>query len=105
MELLIPLFVVAFVAYFIFSVFTKKGKGRFFGGKILRTLDQEVKQKNGISNCTIRVHVIGKKETKENTVGIELSQHAFLAWSMTPISLTKTEAGELISMLQEAVKG
>lgn len=105
MEFLVPLFFVAFVGYFIFSVFTKKGKGRLFGGKVLRTLDKEIKQKSGISNSTIRVHVIGKKETKEKSVGVEHNQHAFLAWSMTPISLTKTETRELISRLQEAVNG
>lgn len=105
MEIFVPLFFLAFVGYFLFSVFTKKGRGRFFGGKIRRTIETEIKQKNGISRSTIRAHVIDKKNEQEASVSIELNQHAFLAWSMMPINLSKTEAKTLISMLQEAVEG
>ena len=64
MELLFPLFFFGFIAYFVFTVFTKKGKGRLFGGRIVKTIDKEIKQKKGISNSTIRVHVIEKKNRK-----------------------------------------
>ena len=105
MELLFPLFFFGFIAYFVFTVFTKKGKGRLFGGRIVKTIDKEIKQKKGISNSTIRVHVIEKKEQKDNAIGIELNFHAYLAWSMTPINLSKNDARDLISMLVEAVSG
>ena len=55
-------------------------------------------------NSTIRVHVIEKKKQIENAVSIELNQHAYLAWSMMPINLSKDDAKTLISMLEEAVK-
>ena len=55
-------------------------------------------------NSTLRVHVIEKKKEVENSVSIELNQHAYLAWSMMPINLSKDEARELISMLEEAVR-
>ena len=104
MEILFPLFFVGFVGFFLYSVFTKKGKGRFFGGKILKTLDREIKQNKGIQKSTTRVHVIDKKREIENSVSIELNQHAYLAWSMMPINLSKAEARTLVSMLQEAIE-
>ena len=104
MEVLFPLFFFGFIGYFLFVVFTKKGKGISFGGRIVKTLDKEIKQKQGISNTTIRVHVIKRKKEKNNAVSIELNQHAYLAWSMMPINLSKNEVVELISMLEEAVK-
>ena len=103
MDILFPLFFIGFVGFFVYSVFTKKGRGRFFGGKILKTIDTEIKSRKGMMNSTIRVHVIEKKKQIENAVSIELNQHAYLAWSMMPINLSKDDAKTLISMLEEAV--
>jgi len=105
MEVLVPLFFLCFIAYFVFSIFTKKGKGRLLGGKIVRTIDTEIKQSKGIARTTIRAHVIDRKKSVENSISIELNQHAFLAWSMMPINLSKEEAKTLVSMLQEAING
>jgi len=75
-----------------------------FGGKILKTIDRQIKKRKGLLNTTLRVHVIGKKQEIEHSISIELNQHAYLAWNMMPISLSKSEAIELISMLEEAVR-
>ncbi len=96
-------FVVAFVLFFLFLVFTKKGRGLMLGGRIIRTVKGEIKQRAGIARTVIRVHVIGRKKEPEHRVSIELTQSAILAWSMTPIQLTKPEATKLIAMLSEAV--
>ena len=93
-----------FIALFLFIVFTKTGRGWMFGGKIVKTLDREIKQKDGIQSTTIRVHVVEKKKEPVNSVAIELTESAKLAWSMKPITLNKEEASQLISMLQEAVE-
>ena len=105
MEILVPLFFAVFITYFVFSIFTKKGKGRLLGGRIIRTIDTEIKQSKGITRTTIRAHVINTKHEAENSISIELNQHAFLGWSMNAMSLTKSEAKILISMLQEAANG
>lgn len=105
MEIFVPLFFVVFIAYFVFSIFTKKGKGRLLGGTIVRTIGTEIKQSKGITRTTIRAHIIDMKHHAENSISIELNQHAFLGWSMNAMTLTKSEAKTLIEMLQEAADG
>ena len=74
------------------------------GGRIVQTIDTEIKQSKGISRSTIRAHIIHKKHEVENSISIELNHHAFFGWSIIPINLSKNEAKTLISMLQEAIK-
>ncbi len=102
MDNLVVIFVVGFIAFFIYSVFSKSGKGRMFGGKIIESIDKSITSKKGMSKTKIKLHVIEKKKG-ENCVGIELSQSAVLAWSMTPITLTKSDAKLMIDMLNEAI--
>jgi len=104
MEILpIQLIILFIVGLFIFVVFTKRGKGVLFDGKVLKTLDREIKQTNGRKKSRIRVHLIEKNRDNTKAIGVELTEHAYLAWNMTPINLTMTDAKELISMLQEVV--
>jgi len=98
MEFLFPILFFGLVGYFIFMIFTKKGRGMILGGKIVKTIDDEIKQREGIGSTTIRVHVIERKKQIDHSVAIELNQHAYLAWSMMPIKLSKDEARQLISM-------
>lgn len=93
----------AFVAFFVFifwSLFSKSGKGRLLGGKILTTAKDEIIKKEGISKTALRAHLVEAKDGTKH-VGLELSQNAKLAASMTPIKLSKQEAETLISMIRE----
>ncbi len=100
---LVWLFVIVFVGFFLFSIFTKKGKGMMFGGKILDMLSDTITQKDGLSKTTIRVHLIEKKKQREKFVGIELTDNAKLAWSMRPLTFSRAEAQQLVNMLNEAI--
>ena len=99
--ILIPIAVVLFI---LFSIFTKRGKGFLFNGRITKTIEGKIKETGGLNNISIHVHVIESSSESEAGVGLEIHQSAILGWSVTPINLSKTNAKQLISMLQQAVK-
>jgi len=105
MEPIIFILIIVFIAFFIFLFFTKKGKGLFFGGELVKTIGEDVGSKRGIVNATVKVHVVKTKLPKPNKyqVGIELSQKSFASYQMTPITISTNEAKELIGMLEEAI--
>ncbi len=94
---------IGFMAFVFWSMFSKKGKGRMLGGTIIHTAKYEVVQTEGIAKTIIRAHVIETK-TGSKHVGLELSESAKLAVSMTPIKLTKQEAESLIYMVKEVIE-
>ncbi|MCK9200718.1 MAG: hypothetical protein M0P59_04400 [Gallionella sp.] len=98
-------FVLLFLAWFIFLMFTKKGKGLFFGGNIVETIGDKVGSKRGIVNANVKVHVIETNLPIPNKyqVGLELSQSSVASYQMMPVTLSINEAKVLINMLNEAV--
>jgi hypothetical protein len=98
--------IVAFAAYFAYSVFTKRGKGRMFGGEIVRTLLPTISKRRGMVRTNIKVHLAKPADRpNERDVGIELSHSAVLAWNMTPITLTAQEASQLRELIDTALSG
>jgi hypothetical protein len=100
---IIPIFFVAFISFFLFTVFTKKGKGRMFGGEILETIPDEIRPNLKGVKTTIKMHVVRKKNEISNSIGIEITDKTFLSWNMRPLTLSKSEAQKLIMMLNEAI--
>ncbi|WP_221801519.1 hypothetical protein [Oceanobacter mangrovi] len=92
-----------FMGFVLWSMFSKTGKGRILGGKIVHTANDEIIQAQGTNKTTIRAHVIETNSGSKH-VGIELSDNAKLAASMRPIKLTKQEAESLINMIKEVVE-
>ncbi|RNC83166.1 MAG: hypothetical protein ED557_10670 [Balneola sp.] len=88
------------MAFVFWSMFSKKGKGRMLGGSIIHTSSEEIIQTKGIAKSVIRTHVVEAKNGSKH-IGIELSENAKLAASMTPIKLTKEEAQKLVRMITE----
>lgn len=72
------------------------------GGTIIDTAKDEITTSEGIAKIALRAHVVEAKNGAKH-VGLELSQNAKLAASMTPIKLSKQEAETLIGMLREVV--
>jgi hypothetical protein len=97
----IPLLIFfGFMGFVLWSMFSKTGKGRMLGGKIVHTANDEILQTQGMNKTAIRAHLIETKSGSKH-VGIELSDNAKLAASMRPIKLTKQEAESLINMIKE----
>jgi hypothetical protein len=100
------IFFVGIAAYIAYSVFTKRGKGRMFGGEILKTLLPTISKKRGMMTTKIKVHLIKPADRpNERDVGIEMSHSAILAWQMTPITLTSQEASQLKELIETALSG
>jgi hypothetical protein len=97
-------FFVALAAYIAYSLFTKRGKGRMFGGEIIETLQPTISKRRAMMRTNIKVHLVKPKgRPNERDVGIELSHSAALAWSMTPIILTAQEAAQLRELIDAAL--
>ncbi len=97
----IPLLIFfGFMGFVLWSLFSKTGKGRMLGGKIVYTANDEIVQTQGINKTAIRAHLIETKSGSKH-VGIELSDNAKLAASMRPIKLSKQEADTLAAMIKE----
>lgn len=97
-----PIVFIGFFAFVLWSMFSKSGKGRMLGGTIITTAKDEITTSSGISKTALRAHAIEAKNGTKH-VGLELSQNAKLAASMTPIKLSKQEAETLIAMLREVI--
>ncbi|NIQ16599.1 MAG: hypothetical protein GTO02_20095, partial [Candidatus Dadabacteria bacterium] len=100
MDNLIYFIFIAFFGYFIYTIFTKSGKGKMFGGEIVKTLDRHIEKRDGIQTIKIKIHVIKPKDRPhERDIGIELTQSAKLSWNMIPIKLNSSEAKDLSLMI------
>jgi ABC-type Na+ efflux pump permease subunit len=99
---ILPIIFFGFFAFVLWSMFSKAGKGRMLGGTIIDTAKDEITSNEGIAKTALRAHVVEAKNGTKH-VGLELSQNAKLAASMTPIKLSKKEAETLIGMLREVV--
>ena len=91
-----------FFAFVLYSMFSKKGKGRMMGGDIVDTATNEIAQSSGMLSTKIRAHVIQPKSGAKH-VSLEISENAKLGASMKPVRLSKQEAQTLIGMLNEVV--
>lgn len=104
MDILIPVLAITFFGFFAYSAFSKRGKSLYFEGKIVRSIEKGIKRRRGILNAGIKVHVLETNNPAlKNMVGLEITQSSGFSYSMTPISISKDEANQLIEMLQQAV--
>jgi len=99
-------FFVGIAAYIVYSLFTKRGKGRMFGGEIVETLLPTISKRRGMVRTNIKVHLIKPSDRpNERDIGIEFSRSAVLAWNMTPITLTAQEASQLRELIDTGLSG
>ena len=99
-----PFLFFGIAAYVLFILFTKRGKEFLFGGKIERTLSNDISIRRFGMNTSIQVHVVRSSRDGSGKVGLELSSRGFLSASSTPIVLTDSDALLLADMLTEAAK-
>lgn len=97
-----PVVFVAFFAFVMYSMFSKKGKGIMMGGNIVDTANDQIVQSSGMLTTKIRAHVIQSK-SGERHLGLEISENVKLGASMKSVKLSKQEAEKLIGMLNEVV--
>jgi len=100
----LALFLAAF-GWIIFGIFTKRGREiSIYGGKVVRTVDDEIDQSKGMVRSKIKVHKVQKKNEIETAVVVERSSKMPLAFGIDTMNLSRAETLQLISMLQRALK-
>lgn len=91
------------VAYGIFSVFRHGSfKGAMFGARVVSFVGEVSGPKRGVMSQKLKVHVLDAEGPADPAVGIELTSSGPGSWSMTPISLTSSDAQRLIRLLEQA---
>jgi hypothetical protein len=89
----------AVAAYFAFR-FLKFGglKAAMFGARIERTVGEAEGSGGGVMKTLVRVHVLDG-----GAVGLEFVAKSFASYQMIPLTLSESEARDLIRYLQSAV--
>ncbi|MFC5743774.1 hypothetical protein [Dyella tabacisoli] len=93
-------FVLAHMAwrYFRSGSFT----GAMLGGKIKREIGQASASSGSFSSQTLKVYTMESSDG-ESFIGMSLVSKAPLAASMQPIKLSKSQAQDLVQLLQQAL--
>src|SRR5262249_38076441 len=92
----------AIAVYFAFRFFKFGGfKGAMFGARIERTVGEAEGSSGNLTTTLVRVHVLGGGPDK--AVGLEFVTKSFASYQMVPITLSDSEARDLIRHLQSAV--
>jgi hypothetical protein len=78
--------------------------GSFLNGSIERTVGEVAISGNFASSQTLKVHAMKGSGSEPEFVAMVLVSKAPLAASMQPIKLTRSQAGVLASLLQDAAR-
>jgi hypothetical protein len=94
----------AIAGYFLFNLFRYKGlKGALFGGRIVETFGEVRGTKQGPVRVSLKLHSVASPDHPTPDVGLELVARSFASYQMMPIRLRRTEAQELLRLLQRAI--
>ena len=105
-----PFIVIGFIALtfgsFVFKIIKNGGfKGAMFGAPILKTLGQvSGGSSSKIIGIYVNVHVLGGNNP-DRTIGLEIVAKSIASYQMMPVTLSKTEARKLITLLEVAASG
>jgi hypothetical protein len=96
----------AVAAFFVHRIVRYGGlRGAMFGRRVLETLGEVHGARQGPVAVKLKIHVLGDRNDAERAVGLELVAKSFASWQMMPITLPRSEAQKLLSLLHEATSG
>jgi len=96
-----PVFLLV-LAWLVYVFFTKRGRGRLYGGEILEEYEGISSRRKIVSN-SVKVYAV-KSPTNARRVGIDIRASTFGSYQMIPVSFTASEAKQLAEMLVEAAE-
>ena len=79
-------------------------KAAMFGAPIESTVAEVSGNRSKFMKQFVKVHKLGGKDP-EKTIGLELVSKSVASYQMTPVSLSTSEAKNLIKLLEAAVSG
>jgi len=97
----IPLFILVLV-WLVYVFFTKRGRGRLYGGEILKEFEGVSSKRKIVSN-SVKVYAV-RAANNSRRVGIDIRTSTFGSYQMIPVSFTASEAKQLAEMLIEAAQ-
>lgn len=102
------LFWVVFAAvalFFVYRIVRHGGfRGALFGADIERTIGFVEGERRAGARTQLKVHVLSGS-SGDRAIGIEFVEKGFLSYSMTPVTLSRSEAQRLAELLQSAARG
>lgn len=91
------------MAFVLWTIFSRKGRARQFGGEFVWSSEPYVVEEGRIGKQVLIVHrVQPSNPTEPPKVGLEYRATAAMAASMVPLSLTVEEARQLARDLEHA---
>jgi hypothetical protein len=94
----------AIVGFFVYRMIRHGGvKAAMFGARIDRTVGEVSGEKQGPVGVALKVHIL-QREAAERLIGVEFVAKSFASYQMMPITLSTSQAQQLASLLNEAVR-
>jgi hypothetical protein len=94
----------AFVGFFLYRIIRHGGfKAGMFGARIDRTVGEVGGEKQGPVSIALKVHIL-RRDPTEKLVGVEFVAKSFASYQMMPVTLSISQAQQLASLLNEAVR-
>ena len=94
----------AVVGFFVYRIFRYHGfKAAMFGARIDHTVGEVGAEGQGPVGVALKVHVL-RRNSAEKLVGVELVAKSFASYQMVPVTLSISQAQQLASLLNEAVR-
>jgi hypothetical protein len=94
----------AVIGFFVYRMLRHGGfKAAMFGARIDRTVGEVSGEKQGPVGVALKVHIL-RREAAEKLIGVEFVAKSFASYQMMPITLSASQAQQLASLLNEAVR-
>jgi hypothetical protein len=105
MEFIAPILFAAFFGYVLWTLFSRKGRGKALGGEIVWSGPEKKVGGTSLSKEVVTVHLIRTSNPSDPfSIGVEYRATALMAASTTPIKLTTEQAGELARDIDKALE-
>jgi hypothetical protein len=100
-EEVFSIFFIAMLGLVVFLLFTRRGRGVMYSGRIIKTYGG-VSAKRRMSSNKIKVHVVDGGSVR--FVGLEISTSSIGSYEIIPVSFPASEARQLAELLIEAAE-
>ncbi len=107
-DFFLPIVVVAFFLYVLWSLLSKAGRGKMLGGSIVRSgAEHTISPRHAFSGFQqkLQVHLVQPvSDGQQKLIGIELRSSSFLSLSAVPMTMQIQEAVEFAEEILEMAR-
>ena len=104
-QILFFVFFAVAAGYMLFRTIKRGGfKAAMFDAPIESTVGEVNVRRSNLIDVAVKIHKLGGDDSAK-AIGLELVAKSFASYQMTPVSLSVSEAKDLIKLLETAVAG